>query len=100
MADEKLKEVLYEKQREAVKAAHEYAASCDLGDERVWAFNVVHHIQHATLKDRFTRLPLLTHPFKLWQMPHYPISILLNVLNVNAVIFEYWIGEMWYVHSA
>jgi len=43
-----LREEMLEAVRNAERAAHAYAASCDLGEERVWAFTVFERIRNST----------------------------------------------------
>ncbi len=42
------KQEMFEAIRAAETCAYDYAASCDLGDERIWAFEVFERIRNST----------------------------------------------------
>ncbi|MEW8200218.1 MAG: hypothetical protein AB2777_21510 [Candidatus Thiodiazotropha endolucinida] len=43
-----LKDAMHKAVREAERAAHAYAADCEIGEERTWAFEVFERIRLAT----------------------------------------------------
>lgn len=52
MCKEELKNLASEKLQDAQRAMYEYACACDLGDERIQAFEFYERLRNVTRRDR------------------------------------------------